>query len=90
MGTSNQRPRSIALKGSPQVRVYRTFEEWQAEQQKDSRTPEQRGIQVGSSVMWRHRNGNVIVTDRATVTAIIASTLTLLVKDIKNAPVTSI
>jgi hypothetical protein len=84
MGYSNQRPKSIALKGSPQLREYRTFEDWKADQQKDQRTPEQRGIQVGSSVMWRHRTGNVIVTDRATVTAISENTLTLLVKDIQE------
>jgi hypothetical protein len=77
------RRKSIALNSNAQPRIYRTFEDWQAEQQLDERTPEQRGIRVGSMVMWRHRSGNVIVTDHATVTAISHNTLTLLVKDVR-------
>ena len=81
---SNSHPqrKSIALAGD--ARVYRTFEDWQAEQQLDQRTPAQRGISVGSSVMWRHRDRHVIVTDHATVTAISHDTLTLLVKDVQS------
>ncbi len=80
---SNSRSRSIAL-SSAQPRVYRTFEDWQAEQQRDKRTPEERGIRVGSSVMWRHRDNGIIVTDRATVTAISGNTITLRVKDVQE------
>jgi len=29
------------------TRVYRTFEDWQAAQELDTRTPEQRGIKIG-------------------------------------------
>ena len=81
MSNSYPRRKSIALAGN--ARVYRTFEDWQAEQQLDQRTPAERGISVGSLVMWRHRDGNVIVTDHATVTAISQNTLTLLVKDVR-------
>ena len=81
---ANSRPKSIALQGGHQPRVYRTFEDWQAEQQHDVRTPEERGIHIGSSVMWRHRHERIIVTERATVVAISENTLTLEVKDVKT------
>ncbi|MCL4504520.1 MAG: hypothetical protein M1434_00290 [Chloroflexi bacterium] len=77
------KPKSIVLKNGAQPRVYRTFEDWQAVQERDSRTPEERGIKVGSAVMWRHRNGSIISTDRATVIAIAESTLTIQVKDVE-------
>jgi hypothetical protein len=82
---SNTRPqrRTIGLKGTPFTREYHTFEDWQAEQSLDARTAEERGIHVGSSVMWRHRNGSVIITDRATVVAVSHDELTLLVKDVQ-------
>jgi hypothetical protein len=69
--------------GIPPTNVYRTFEDWQAEQSKDARTPEERGIHIGSPVMWRHLQGHVIMTDRATVTAVTDNDLTLLVKDVQ-------
>jgi hypothetical protein len=78
------KPRSIVLKNGPQAREYRTFEDWQAEQGRDERSPEERGIKVGSSVMWRHRHNGIIVTERATVSSITDSTLTLEVKDVKT------
>jgi hypothetical protein len=81
---SNPRPKSIALGNGPQPRVYRTFEDWQAQQENDTRTPEERGIHVGSSVMWRRRQNKIIVTERATVTAISNNTLTLEVKDVET------
>lgn len=80
---NNSRSRSIAL-NSAQPRIYRTFEDWQAEQLRDKRTPEERGIRVGSSVMWRHKENGIIVTDRATVTAIAGNTITLQVKDVRE------
>lgn len=80
----NTRSKSIALGGGPQPRVYRTFEDWESEQQRDTRTPEERGIRVGSSVMWRHKQDRVIVTDRALVLAISGDTLTLQVKDVQE------
>jgi hypothetical protein len=83
MNNTNARPRSIALKGSPQLRVYRTFEDWEADQKSDPRTPEQRGIMVGAAVMWRHRSNKVIVTERAVVIAVDANRLTLQVKDVE-------
>jgi hypothetical protein len=64
--------------------VYRTFEDWKADQERDTRTPEERGIRVGSSVMWRHKQDRVIVTDRALVLAISGDTLTLQVKDVQE------
>jgi hypothetical protein len=82
MNNTRRQHKSIVLKGSPQVRVYRTFEDWQTEQQADQRTPEQRGIHVGSPVMWRYRANQVIVTERAIVAAIHEQTLTLQVKDV--------
>jgi hypothetical protein len=81
---NNRRPKSIALNGGSQPRVYRTFEDWEAEQERDTRTPEERGIRVGSSVMWRHKQKGVIVTERATVLAISDETLTLQVKDVQD------
>ncbi|MCL4505805.1 MAG: hypothetical protein M1434_09890 [Chloroflexi bacterium] len=84
MNNVKARPRSIALKGSPQLRVYRSFEDWEAEQRLDLRTPEQRGIGVGSPVMWRHRNGRIIITERAIVTAVHNNELTLQVKDVET------
>ena len=83
MNNSSRQRKSIALKGSPQVRTYRTFEEWQADQSLDARTPEERGIHIGSPVMWRHRHGDIILTDRATVVAVSHDELTLLVKDVQ-------
>lgn len=80
---SNTRPKSIALNGA-QPRVYRTYEDWLAEQARDKRTPEERGIRIGSSVMWRHKDNGIIVTDRATVTAISGNTITLQVKDVRE------
>ncbi len=62
----------------------RTFDEWQADQQRDTRTPSQRGIEVGTPVMWRYRNGRVIITERATVTAISGNTLTIRVKGVEE------
>ena len=84
MNNSRPRHKSIALKGSPQMRVYRTFEDWQAEQKADVRTPEQRGIRVGSCVMWRYRTNQVIITERAIVEAIDDQTLTLQVKGVES------
>jgi hypothetical protein len=84
MNNSQPRNKSIGLKGSPQVRVYRTFEDWQAEQEADLRTPEERGIHVGSPVMWRHRTNQVIVTERAIVIAVDDNMLTLQVKDVET------
>jgi hypothetical protein len=72
------------LGNGSQPRVYRTFEDWESEQQRDTRTPEERGIRIGSSVMWRHKQGTVIITDRATVTAIAGNMLTLVIKDVKE------
>jgi hypothetical protein len=83
MKNQKARSKSIALKGTPQVQVYSTFEDWQAEQQADLRTPAQRGIQVGSAVMWRYRADGVIVTERAIVSAIEDQTLTLQVKGVE-------
>jgi hypothetical protein len=80
----NTRPKSIALSGGSPQRVYRTFEDWEAEQRSDSRSPAERGIHVGSSVMWRHKHNRLIVTDRAMVLAISGDTLTLQVKDVRE------
>ncbi len=78
------KPKSIALSNNAQ-RVYRTYEDWESEQKRDTRSPEERGIKVGSSVMWRHRTGNgIIVTDRAQVTAINDERITLQVKDVRE------
>ena len=62
----------------------RTYEDWQAEQQADIRTPEERGIRIGSPVMWRHRTDRIITTERAIVLAIEDHTLTLQVKDVET------
>jgi hypothetical protein len=78
------RRKSIVLNSVASQRVYRTFEDWQAEQLLDQRTPAERGIQVGSPVMWRHLHKKVIVTDRAIVLAIVEDTLTIRVKDVKE------
>jgi len=80
----SKQARSIALNSSAPQRVYRTFEDWESEQLRDTRTPEERGIQVGSSVMWRHRQNGIIMTDRAIVLAINNDMLTLQVKDVKE------
>lgn len=78
-----RRPSSIAL-NSGQQRVYRSFEDWQSEQQSDTRTPEERGLSIGSSVMWRHKHNGIIVTDRATVQAISGDMLTIVIKDVQE------
>lgn len=83
MTSKNTRPKTGYYRSNQTARDKPTFEEWQTAQAADVRTPEQRGIGVGSSVMWRRRNGNVIVTERAIVVAIAESTLTLLVKDVE-------
>ena len=78
------RPKSIVLKNGAQPRVYQTFEEWQAIQERDTRTPGERGINIGSSVMWRHRSNGIISTDRATVLAVAENTLTIQIKDVET------
>lgn len=78
------RPKSGPFRSVPLQPVHHTFEDWQAEQANDLRTPQQRGIGVGSPVMWRRRSGRLVVTERATVVAISDNTLTLLVKDVVN------
>jgi hypothetical protein len=78
------KPKSIALSNNAQ-RVYRTYEDWESEQKRDTRTPEERGIKVGASVMWRHRTDNgIIVTDRAQVVGIRDDHVSLLVKDVQE------
>jgi len=81
---ANTRPRSIVLNSRNHERIYHTYKDWLAEQSLDERTPEQRGIGVGSLVMWRYLNNDVIVTDRATVMEIDGDTLTLRVKDVSE------
>ena len=78
------KPKSIVLNYRTIQRVYSTFAEWQAKQQLDLRTPEQRGISVGSPVMWRFMHNNVIITDRAIVLAISGDTLTLRIRDVQD------
>lgn len=78
------RRKSIVLSSAASQRVYRTFEDWQADQALDLRTPAERGIQVGSPVMWRYRHERVIVTDRAIVLEINGDRLMVRVKDIKE------
>lgn len=78
------RRKSIVLNEASSQRVYRTFEDWQADQLLDMRTPAERGIQVGSPVMWRHLQEKVIVTDRAIVLEIVEDRLTIQVKDIQD------
>ncbi len=75
------KPRSIVINSRTLDRNYGTFKEWQTKQSLDERTPEERGIRVGSAVMWRHMVNNVIVTDRGTVLEIDGNTLTLQIKD---------
>jgi hypothetical protein len=83
MTDQSARPKSGWFKRAPLPPVQRSFEDWQAEQANDLRTPGQRGIGVGSPVQWRRRSGRVVVTERATVVAISDNTLTLLVKDVQ-------
>lgn len=78
------RRKSIVLNSATSQRVYRTFEDWQADQLLDQRTPTERGIQVGSPVMWRHMHKKVIVTDHAIVLEIVEDRLTIRVKDVKE------
>jgi hypothetical protein len=78
------KPKSIVLNYRTIQRVYSTFSEWQAKQQLDLRSPEQRGICVGSSVMWRYLRNNVIITDRATVLNIAGNRLTLQIRDVQD------
>jgi hypothetical protein len=80
MTTQKYKPKSIVLNGSSQPRVFKTHADWEREQAEDKRTPEQRGIRIGSVVMWRHRSGHIILTDRAVVTAITGNNLTISVK----------
>ena len=75
------KPKSIVLNYRTVQRVFSTFAEWQAKQQLDLRTPAQRGIGIGSSVMWRYMRNNIITTDRGIVLAISGDTLTLQIKD---------
>ena len=79
-----RRPKSIVLKSGYQPRVYRTYEDWLATQKLDTRTPNERGIHVGSPVMWRHKHNGIIISDRVTVLAITDNTLTVSVKDVKE------
>lgn len=74
----------VEYKNGAPTRLYQTFDEWQAAQELDPRTPEQRGIKIGAPVMWRHRTGVVITTDRATVLAISANVLTIQVNDVQT------
>ncbi len=78
------KPRSIVLNNRTAPRIHRTFSDWQNTQKEDLRTPAQRGISVGSPVMWRYMRNNIIVTDHAIVTAISGNTLTLKIKDVKE------
>ncbi|NJM39345.1 MAG: hypothetical protein HC853_00530 [Anaerolineae bacterium] len=80
MTTRKYKPKSIVLNHSSQTRVFKTHADWEREQAEDKRTPEQRGIRIGSVVMWRHRSGHIILTDRAAVTAINGNDLTITVK----------
>jgi hypothetical protein len=78
------RAQNNTFTGGPAAHPARTFEDWQADQQADDRTPEERGLHIGSPVMWRHRSGRVITTERAVILAIEANTLTLQVKDVES------
>ena len=82
--TPRPRPKSIVLKRGYQPRVYRTYEDWLATQKLDTRTPSERGIHVGSPVMWRHKHNGIIISDRVTVLAITDNMLTVSVKDVKE------
>ncbi len=83
------RRKSIVLRGSQPPQIYRTYRDWQETQKRDTRTAHERGIQVGSPVLWRHKDKHIIVTDRALVTEISPSgkTLTLQVKGVKDSSV---
>lgn len=76
--------RSIVLNSRGVDRIYTSFADWQAKQKLDERTPAERGISIGSSVMWRYMRNNVIFTDRATVLTITGNTLTLQIKDVNS------
>ena len=78
------KPKSIVLNRRNFDRVYSTFADWQAKQLLDMRTPAQRGIGVGSQVMWRTLHNSIIVTDRATVLAVDGNTLTSQVKGVQE------
>jgi hypothetical protein len=78
------RRKSIVLSSAASQRIYRTFEDWQADQALDLRTPAERGIQIGSPVMWRYRHEKVIVTDRAIVLEVNGDRLMVRVKDVKE------
>ena len=85
MKKTQPQPQNIRPAGGQQIHPpTRTFEDWQADQQADARTPEERGIHIGSPVMWRHRANRIITTERAVVLAIEANTLTLQVKDVES------
>jgi hypothetical protein len=84
MKKSLPQPQVNQPEGSQQLHPTHTFEDWQADQQADARTPEERGIHIGSPVMWRHRANRIITTERAIVLAIEANTLTLQVKDVES------
>lgn len=73
--------KSIVLNSAASNRVFRTFADWQADQAADTRTPTERGIAVGSSVLWRYQAERIIITERAVVQEIDGDMLTLLVKD---------
>jgi hypothetical protein len=77
-------PQNNRSDSGQQLHPAHTFEDWQADQKADARTPEERGIHIGSPVMWRHRANRVITTERATVLAIELNTLTLQVKDVES------
>lgn len=83
------RRKSIVLRGSQPPQIYRTYRDWQETQKRDNRTAHERGIQIGSPVLWRHKTKHIIVTDRAIVTAISPSgkTLTLQVKGVQDTSV---
>ncbi len=78
------RSKSISLNHRTAQSNHISFADWQAKQKSDSRTPSQRGISVGSTVMWRYMKNNIIITDRAVVTAIDGETLTLAIRDLKE------
>jgi hypothetical protein len=76
--------KSIVLNSAASNRVFRTFADWQAEQAADARSPAERGIIVGSSVLWRYQAERIIVTERAVVQEIEGDMLILLVKDAES------
>lgn len=77
-------PKSIIIKNGSGQRVYSTFADWQTKQLLDLRTPAQRGIGIGSSVMWRYMQNSIIITSRAVVLAISGDMLKLQIKDVNN------